>query len=74
MCKPQGLFRVITLALVLMSLVLTGCATDKAVIGQAQSFHSGLQPAVMTDAQLNRYIQSVGDRIIAAARDRKSVV
>ena len=68
MCQTQGLFRVVTLSLVLMSLMLTGCATDKAVIGQAQSFHSGLQPAVMTDAQLNRYIQSVGDRIIAAAR------
>jgi predicted Zn-dependent protease len=58
----------IVIALALASLALMGCATDRAIIGQAQTFHSGLEPAVMTDAQLNGYIQRVGDRIINAAR------
>jgi predicted Zn-dependent protease len=52
----------------LVSLLGTGCTTtDKAVIGQANQFHQNLEPAVMEDPQLSRYIQQVGDRIIAAA-------
>jgi len=53
--------------LALLSTLATGCATDKQVISQANEFHSSLQPAVINDAQLNQYIQTVGDRIIAAA-------
>lgn len=46
-----------------------GCASDRAVISQAKQFHSGLQPAVMEDAELSNYLQSVGDRIIDVARE-----
>lgn len=45
-----------------------GCATDKAVVAQANQFHTGLQKAVMDDPALSRYIQTVGDRILEAAR------
>jgi predicted Zn-dependent protease len=46
-----------------------GCATDRQVIGQANQFHQGLEPAVIRDATLSAYIQKVGDRIIDAARE-----
>jgi predicted Zn-dependent protease len=55
------------LLLGLLSLTATGCATDKQVISQANQFHTSLEPAVIKDAQLSKYIQTVGDRIIAAA-------
>ena len=59
----------ITPLLYLLSLAGTGCTTDRQVIGQAQQFHQGLQPAVMDEAQLTRYLQEVGDRIIASAEE-----
>ncbi|MCC6423672.1 MAG: M48 family metalloprotease [Phycisphaerales bacterium] len=46
-----------------------GCATDAAVIDQANQMHSGLEPAVITDPHLAGYIQAVGERIIATARE-----
>jgi predicted Zn-dependent protease len=46
-----------------------GCTSDKAVMAQAQSFNTDLTPAVMNDPQLTQYLQTVGDRIIAAARE-----
>ena len=55
--------------MVLFTLVAGGCASDKQIIGQANQFHSGLEQAVIEDATLTNYIQSVGDRIIAAAAD-----
>ena len=54
--------------LVALALV-TGCATDRAVIGQANQMHSQLEPAVMTDPELAGYLQEVGDRIIGTARE-----
>jgi predicted Zn-dependent protease len=56
-------------ALLFVSVLATGCASDKQVISQANQFHSSLEPAVINDAQLGRYIQTVGDRIIAAAEE-----
>src|SRR4051794_4207494 len=50
-------------------LAVAGCANDKSTIGQAQSFHSGLQPAVMEIPELSTYLQQVGDRVIDAAKD-----
>jgi predicted Zn-dependent protease len=47
----------------------TGCANDAAIISQANQMHGSLKPAVMTDSVLNSYIQRVGDRIIASARE-----
>lgn len=46
-----------------------GCASDKAVISQANQAHSGLEPAVVEDPVLTEYIQQVGDRIIESARE-----
>jgi predicted Zn-dependent protease len=55
--------------LVVFGALNTGCATDKAVISQANQAHTSLQPAVMEDPQLAGYIQEVGDRIIDAAKE-----
>ncbi len=52
-----------------MLLIATGCATDKQVISQAQEVHGSLQPAVISDADLNAYVQKVGTRIIDAAKE-----
>ena len=60
--------RKLILSLLIMSGLVAGCASDSAVIQQANQFHGGLEEAVMDDPQLDRYIQAVGDRIIAAAR------
>src|SRR5436190_5132730 len=56
------------LGLLALTATGSGCATDKQVIGQANQFHQNLEPAVINDPQLNSYIQRVGDRIIAAAK------
>lgn len=48
--------------------LLGGCATDRQVINQANDVHTGIAPAVMNDPELNGYLQSVGSRIITAAR------
>jgi predicted Zn-dependent protease len=57
-----------TIVCLLLAALLCGCATDRQVISQAQSFHSELQPAVITDSRLAGYMQKVGRRIITAAR------
>src|SRR5690606_28445476 len=64
------------LARVLLILVLgavasvsTGCASDRAVIAQAQQFHGNLDAAIIKDPVLAGYIQRVGDRIISAAQE-----
>ncbi|HSV13299.1 MAG TPA: M48 family metalloprotease [Tepidisphaeraceae bacterium] len=56
-------------ALLLFLLVaLGGCATDNSVINQAAAANQQLQPAIMNDAQLANYIQTLGDRIVAAGK------
>jgi predicted Zn-dependent protease len=69
--RPRSAVRLPCLICVLaaLSVLSTGCANDKQVISQANQFHSSLEPAVINDAQLSRYIQTVGDRIIAAAQE-----
>jgi predicted Zn-dependent protease len=68
--KPKAISRgIVVLALFAFTSLGVGCASDKAVISQANQAHTGLQPAVMTDAELSGYIQRVGDRIIAAAKE-----
>lgn len=52
-----------------MLLLATGCATDKQVISQAQEVHGTLKPAVITDADLDGYVQAIGARIIDAAKE-----
>ena len=51
------------------SLLFVGCATDKQVIAQAEGAHGQIEPAILTDPQLDRYTQAVGDRIVATAYD-----
>jgi predicted Zn-dependent protease len=49
-----------------------GCSvSDRQIVEQADQFHNGLQPAVIRDPELDRYINTVGQRIIAAARDAR---
>ncbi|HEV8113689.1 MAG TPA: M48 family metalloprotease [Planctomycetota bacterium] len=50
-------------------LVLAGCATDRQVIQQAESTHSELEAAIIKDPAISGYLQSVGERIVAAARE-----
>lgn len=62
-------FHAVLLVIVAVLLPLAGgCASDKQVISQAAQVHDGLRPAVMTDPELAGYIQNVGDRVIATAR------
>lgn len=58
-----------SLTLAILIVGTTGCASDKQVLAQSSQFHSGLQPAVMTDPELDRYINDVGARIIRAAAE-----
>jgi predicted Zn-dependent protease len=60
---------------VLVILLLTtcgfavGCASDRAVIGQANQVHGSLDPAVINDPELANYFQQVGDRVIDVAKE-----
>jgi predicted Zn-dependent protease len=48
----------------------TGCTvSDRQIVEQSDQFHNGLQPAVIRDPELDRYINRVGERIVAAARE-----
>jgi predicted Zn-dependent protease len=44
------------------------CVSDRQVIAQANETHQVLAPAVMSNADIDRYLQSMGDRIIEAAK------
>ena len=46
-----------------------GCASDRSIIAQATQSHEQLEPAIITDAQLAGYVQQIGDRIVASARE-----
>ena len=46
-----------------------GCANDKKVIAQADSTNQGLAPAEFQDPVINEYINRIGDRIVAAAKE-----
>lgn len=58
--------------LLIVGAPLAGCsmlqASDKSIIQQAQGFDQGIKPAEIKDAQVNAYLQRIGDRIIAAAK------
>ena len=45
-----------------------GCATDKAVVEQAEQFNTTLDKAVIHDPQLESYFNRLGTRIIAGAK------
>ena len=47
-----------------------GCAaSDKQIISQASQFNDGIKPAVVQQPELTSYLQQIGDRIVAAARE-----
>ncbi len=53
-----------------------GCSpSDKSTMQQASQFNSGLKPAEVPDAPVNDYLQQIGKRIIASAKeaDRRHV-
>jgi predicted Zn-dependent protease len=58
-----------TAGLVLALAALSACATDRQVIAQANDAHVELQPATIDDPELVQYLQDMGERIVAAARD-----
>ena len=66
--KPKAISRgIVLLVLFVFTSLGVGCASDKAVISQANQAHTGLAPAVIEDPVLATYIQDVGNRIIGAA-------
>ena len=56
------------LSFLLLLPALGSCASDRQVIAQAADEHNQLEPAVMEDPELKSYLQSMGDRIVAAAK------
>jgi predicted Zn-dependent protease len=61
--------RILALLVLPLLLIATGCATDKQVIAQANEAHSQIKPAVITDPVLDGYVQQIGDRMVAVARE-----
>src|SRR5271155_1256536 len=62
-------FRLVGLLLIAAA-VGTGCmASDKTVIAQASQFNDGIKPAVIEQPQNMDYMQRIGDRVIAAAKE-----
>jgi len=59
---------ILPLAGALALFALTGCATDRQVISQAESTNSELEPAIMDDPRLTGYMQEIGARIVEAAK------
>jgi predicted Zn-dependent protease len=60
---------ILTICLMCIAALGSGCASDKQVIDQANDVHSGIAPAVITDPVLDGYVQQIGDRIVAVARE-----
>lgn len=56
-------------ALALSLFALSGCATDRQVIQQAEGTHGELKPAVIEDAEVKDYLGSLGSRIVDAAKE-----
>jgi predicted Zn-dependent protease len=60
------------LAIGLVAVNAGGCTpshNDKQVVSQAASFHQSIAPAAMQDTALDGYLQQVGGRIVAAAKE-----
>lgn len=64
---------VLLFGLALVLLAAGGCANDKQVMAVADQMHTGLQPAIMEDPELQGYMQKAGERIVetAAAMDKE---
>ncbi|MBI5364118.1 MAG: M48 family metalloprotease [Planctomycetes bacterium] len=57
------------LALLLSLVVGAGCATDQSIRAQATDYHKELEPAVLTDGELRDYLQQLGQRVVASAKE-----
>jgi len=57
------------ICLALAAITLTGCATDKAVISQANQQQDQLEPAIIQDRQVQAFMDKIGGRIVAAAKE-----
>lgn len=64
------LIRNVLLSLVVFAVpIISGCAvSDRQVIAQAADVHTTLEPAVIHNAELDRYVQQLGQRLITAAK------
>jgi len=51
-----------------LAILLGGCASDRAVVQQANEFDNTLEKAVVHDPQLENYFQRIGQRIIAGVK------
>ena len=68
--SPSVLMRRIALVILALGLLGTsGCASDQTVMAAAEGAQKELKPAVMDDAQLQAYLQSIGERIIRTAAE-----
>jgi predicted Zn-dependent protease len=67
-CHFSSFATTILLGVSLLGAGSGGCASDASVIQQAETTHKSLQPAIIRDPELANYLQSVGERIIAAAK------
>ena len=56
------------LVCVALAVGAVGCASDKSVISQAADSHRTLEPQVIEDKQLADYVQKVGERVVASAK------
>lgn len=69
--RPFASSPILTLLMPVLVLSSTGCSflrpTDQNVIGQANQVHGSLQPAVIKDPEIQRYMQSIGNRILDGA-------
>ena len=57
-------------ALLSAPLAMTGCATDRSVISKANQQNDTLEPTIIDDAQVDAYMQKLGARIVAAAKEQ----
>lgn len=65
----NNLHRIVFACLGIIALsLLGGCASDKKVIAQADTFNTSLQPAEEKNADLNGYLTQIGRRIQLAAK------
>src|SRR3989440_11343590 len=67
MKKPLKILAVLVFGLTLTALI-GGCATDRAVVQQANEFDQTLEKAVIHDPQLESYFQRLGTRIVQGAK------
>ena len=57
------------IGLVALVALNAGCATDRKVISQASDQNKQLEPAIITDPQIGAYMKTIGDRIVASAKE-----